>query len=156
MYAHATSQTTPLPRIPCYAGDAVERAGPSRQQADLRPPLVVHNPYNSTSSARAVAVTPVAVTPDTAEERRPKPPRPRVSAAPVAARRGPGPFEPKGVQDWEAGEDSGFKQSPSLITVRDVYPPELSRFVRGLGVISLQHISGTRQVLHCTSVFLWL
>ena len=103
--------------------------GSSRWQPDLRPPLAVPNPYNNTSSVRATAVTPVAVTPDAAEERRPQPGRPRVMAAPVADRREPGPSEPKGVQDWEAEEGSGFKQSPSLINVRDVYPSELSRWV---------------------------
>lgn len=111
------------------AGEVVERTGPSRQQADLRPPLVVRNPYNNTSSSRAAAAAPVAVTPDAFEERTPPQPRSRVSAGSTAGHRAPGPLEPEGVQAWEAGEESGFKQSPSLITVRDVYPPELSRFV---------------------------
>lgn len=110
--------------MPCDAGGAVERTGLSRKQADLRPPPVVHNPY---ASARSAAVAPVAVTPDAVEKRSPQPPRSRGSAASDAAQRAR--FDPEGVQEWEAGEESGFKQAPSLITVRDVYPPELSRFV---------------------------
>ena len=75
----------------------------------------------------------MAVTPDAVEKRSSQQsPRSRVSAASTAAQRAPGPFEPEGVRGWEAGEESGLKQSPSLITVRDVYPPELSRFVQSL------------------------
>lgn len=124
--------TDPLPRMPCDSGAAVERAGQSRKQADLRRPPVVRNPYNNICSTRSAAVAPVAVTPDAVVKRSSQSPRSRVSAASAVAQRAPASFEPEGVREWEAGEESGFKQSPSLITVRDVYPPELSRFVQSL------------------------
>ena len=119
----------PLSRMRCDAGDFVEWVGSSGKQAGLQPPPVVRNPYSNVSSARAAAAEPVAVTPDAFEKRSLQPPRSRVSAASGAANQALGPFEPEGVPEWEAGEKSGFKQSPSLIPVRDVYPPELSRFV---------------------------
>lgn len=34
---------------------------------------------------------------------------------------------PPNLDDWEEG--SGLRRSPLLVTVRDAYPPELSRFV---------------------------
>lgn len=110
------------------APEPMERSKPSLTSD--RPTYAAQNPYLQPQAPRGSSPATTSVTPDLGEGNTARSQRRAFSTETTKSSRATnGPCEPLDEPEGRVDrEGSGLRRSPSLVTVQDVYPPELSRY----------------------------